>query len=219
MERGIIVAFLQVKGGSGKSTLTQNLSVSFAHSNLKVKIVDCDIRQRTCSKWVSRRNEYHPEKPQVFSSIQVDDLRNSVVEDSKNYDVVIIDVQGSDSKSLRTSLLISDIVYIPFTPSQNDIEVIEEFCWLLEETHCQNNHRKTFYILNNCSVHYLDQSISDAELFFQDYTHVLSPSQIKVYNRKVYKVASSEGFGVIEMNDLKSRIEILNLKKEVESYV
>lgn len=219
MERGIIVAFLQVKGGSGKSTLTQNLSVSFAHSNLKVKIIDCDIRQRTCSKWVSRRNEYHPEKPQVFSSIQVDDLRNSVVEGSKNYDVVIIDVQGSDSKSLRTSLLISDIVYIPFIPSQNDIEVIEELSGLLEETHCQNNHRKTFYILNNCSVHYLDQSISDAELFFQDYMHVLSPSQVRVYNRKVYKVASSEGLGVIETNDLKSRIEILNLKKEVEYYV
>lgn len=219
MERGIIVALLQIKGGSGKSTLTQNLAVSFAHSNLKVKIIDCDIRQRTCSKWVFRRNEYHSDKPRIFSSIQVDDLKNSTVEDSKNYDVVIIDVQGSDSKSLRTALLISDIVYIPFTPSQNDIEVIEELSVLLEETQYQNSHRKTFYILNNCSVHYLDQSISDAELFFQDYIHVLSPSQIKVYSRKVYKVASSEGLGVIETNDLKSRIEILNLKKEIESYV
>ncbi|WP_342265135.1 division plane positioning ATPase MipZ [Cardinium endosymbiont of Philonthus spinipes] len=219
MERGIIVAFLQVKGGSGKSTLTQNLAVSFVHSNLKVKIIACDIRQRTCSKWVSRRNEYHSDKPKIFSSIQVDDLKNSVIEDSKNYDVVIIDVQGSDSKSLRTALLISDIVYIPFTPSQNDVEVIEELYGLLEDTQFQNNNRKTFYILNNCSVHYLDQSISDAELFFKDYTHILVPSQIRVYNRKVYKVASSEGLGVIEMNDLKSKIEMLNLKKEVESYV
>lgn len=219
MERGIIVALLQVKGGSGKSTLTQNLAVSFAYSNLKVKIIDCDIRQRTSSKWVSRRNEYHSDKPQIFCSIQVDDLKNSVVEDSKNYDVVIIDVQGSDSKSLRTALLISDIVYIPFTPSQNDIEVIEELSQLLEETQCQNTHRKTFYILNNCSVHYLDQSISDAELFFKDYVHLLSSSQVKVYNRKVYKVASSEGLGVVETNDLKAKFEIFNIKKEIESYV
>lgn len=219
MERGIIIALLQSKGGSGKSTLTQNLAVSFVHSNLKVKIIDCDIRQRTSSKWVYRRNEYHSDKPQIFSSIQVDDLKNSAVEDSKNYDVVIIDVQGSDSRSLRTSLLISDIVYIPFTPSQNDIEVIEDLAELLEETQCQNNYRKTFYILNNCSAHYLDQSIRDAKLFFKDYVHILSPSKVIIYNRKVYKVASSEGIGVIETNDLKSKNEILNLRKEIESYV
>ncbi|MGI2257707.1 ParA family protein, partial [Candidatus Cardinium hertigii] len=165
------------------------------------------------------RNEYHANKPQIFSSIQVDDLRSSTVEYSKNYDVVIIDVQGSDSRSLRTALLISDIVYVPFIPSQNDIEVIEDLSSLLEDTQLQNNHRKTFYILNNCSVHYLDQSINDAEIFFKDYLHVFSPSKVRIYNRKVYKVASSEGLGVIETNDSKSKIEILSLKKEIESYV
>ena len=56
----------------------------------------------------------------------------------------IIDVQGRDSKNLRTSLLIADIIYVPFTPSQNDIETIEELAELLEETQIQNNRRKTF---------------------------------------------------------------------------
>jgi chromosome partitioning protein len=143
MERGIIISFLQIKGGVGKSTLVVNLAVAFSYDHLKVKIIDCDIRQRTCSKWISRRNEYHPEYPKIFSSIQVDDLGNSVLEDSKSYDVILIDVQGSDNKSLRTALLISDIVYIPFSPSQNDIEVIEELYELLEETQIQNNNRKT----------------------------------------------------------------------------
>lgn len=219
MERGIIIALLQVKGGVGKSTLTTNLSVAFAHDGLKVKIIDCDIRQRTCSKWVSRRNDYHPSRAKIFSSIQVDDLRNSVLEDSKNYDVVIIDVQGSDSKSLRTALLISDIVYVPFSPSQNDIEVIEELAELLEETQVQNDQRKTFYILNNCPVHYLDQTSREAEDFLREYVHILTPSQVRIYHRKLYKIASSEGLGVIESNDSKSKQEILNLKKEIETYV
>jgi len=219
MERGIIIAFLQVKGGVGKSTLAENLAVAFAHDNIKVKIIDCDIRQRTCSKWVARRNEYHPDKPKVFSSIQVDDLKNAAAEDSKNYDALIIDVQGRDSKSLRTALLISDVIYIPFTPSQNDIETIEELSELLEETQVQNNQRKTFYILNNCSSHYLDQSSSDAEKFFQEYSLILKPSKVKLSHRKIYKVATSEGLGVIESNDLKAKEEILNLKKEIEYYV
>jgi chromosome partitioning protein len=167
MKRGSIIAFLQTKGGVGKSTLAENLAVALVYDSIKVKIIDCDIRQRTCSKWVARRNELHTNKPKVFCSIQIDDLKNSIIEDCKHYDSLIIDVQGSDSKSLRTSLLISDIVYIPFTPSQNDIETIEELSELLEETQMQNTQRKTFYILNNCPSHYLDKTSSDAYSFLQ----------------------------------------------------
>jgi len=219
MNRGIIVSFLQIKGGVGKSTLAVNLAVSFSHDQLKVKIIDCDIRQRTCSKWISRRNDYHPDYPKIFSSIQMDDLRNSVLEDAKNYDVIIIDVQGSDNKSLRTALLISDIVYVPFSPSQNDIEAMEELCELLAETQVQNDNRKTFYILNNCSVHYLDQSNKEADDFLKEYASIITPSQVRIYHRKIYKSTSCDGIGVLEANDLKSKKEILKLKQEVSSYV
>lgn len=219
MERGIIIAFLQVKGGVGKSTLSQNLAVALAYDNTAVKIIDCDIKQRTCSKWSARRNEYHADKPKVFSSIQADDFKSNIIEDSKNYDALIIDVQGRDSKSLRAALLVSDIVYIPFTPSQNDIETIEEMADLLEETKIQNDQRKTFYILNNCSPHYLDQTTHDAESFFHEYSHILEPSKIKVFYRKAYKATASEGLGVIEANDIKAKEEILSLKEEVKKYV
>ena len=114
---------------------------------------------------------------------------------------------------------LADIIYVPFTPSQNDIETIEELSDLLEETQIQNDQRKTFYILNNCSAHYLDQASGDAQNFFQEYSNILKPSGIKLFHRKIYKVAASEGLGVIETNDLKSREEILNLKKEIEHYV
>jgi hypothetical protein len=78
---------------------------------------------------------------------------------------------------------------------------------------------KTFYILNNCSVHYLDRSVNEADGFFKEYKTVFMPSQIKIYNRKVYKVTASEGLSVIESSDLKSKQEILNLKKEISFYV
>lgn len=109
MNTKINQTFIQIKGVVGKSTLAENISVAFAHDNLKVKILDCDIRQRTFSKWLSRRNEYHSEKPKIFSSIQSDDLKSAAIEDAKYYDILIIDVQGRDSKILRTALLISDM--------------------------------------------------------------------------------------------------------------
>ena len=218
MERGIIIAFLQMKGGVGKSTLTENLAVEFAYKDKKVKIIDCDIRQRTCSKWIARRNEYHSDKPKIFCSIQVEDLKDSILEDSKNYDVLIIDTQGRDGKSLRTALLVSDIVYIPFMPSQHDIETIEELSEILEETHIQNSFRKTFYILNNCSSHYLDKSDMDAFNYLNEYKNIILPSKVRIFHRKIYKTAASEGLGVIEIFDKKAKEEISELMQEVMNY-
>ena len=219
MERGIIVAFVQIKGGVGKSTLVTNLSVAISNDNKKVKIIDCDVRQKTSSKWVARRIDSYPKKNKIFCSIQSEELRNSVVEDSKNYDAIIIDIQGRDSPSLRTALLISDIVYIPFIPSQNDIETMEELSELLKETFVQNKNRVTLYILNNCSSHYLDKSCSDASIYLSEYSNILAPSQAQIFHRKVYNIASSEGLGIIETKDTKAKEEILILKKEVINYV
>lgn len=219
MERGIIIAFLQIKGGVGKSTLAENVAVSFANEGVRVKIIDCDLRQRTSSKWVARRSEYHPNLPKIYCSIQAEDLREAIVEDSKNYDTVIIDVQGRDSKSLRIALLTADIIYIPFSPSQNDIETIEELVDLLDETKMQNRERTTFYILNNCSVHYLDQAKEDACQFFIEHSAIITPSKVKISHKKIYITAASEGLGVIECNDVKAKDEILSLKEEIKQYV
>lgn len=219
-KRGVVVAFLQLKGGVGKSTLAENIAVAFANQNkTKVKIIDCDLRQRTSSKWVARRNQNHPDKDKIFSSIQEENLRESIVEDSLIYDILIIDVQGKDSKSLRISLLIADIIYIPFTPSQNDIETIEELVDLLEDTKAQNENRITYYILNNCSSHYLDNTSNEASIFFKDYQSILTPSSVKIYHRKAYRDAALEGMGVIELSDKKAKQEILNLKIEIEAHV
>jgi len=218
MKRGLILSFLQMKGGVGKSTLAENLAVAFSYDKKKIKIIDCDARQRTCSKWVARRNEYHPKRPSISCSIEVDNLKNTVIENSQIYDILIIDVQGSDSKNLRMALLLSDIIYLPFLPSQNDLETIEEIAELLEETQMQNSSRKTLFILNNCSYHYLDKAGTDANDFLDEYRKLITPSKVTIYNRKIYKSMAMEGLGVIEGEDIKAKKEITDLKNEVKQY-
>ena len=210
-----VYAVVNRKGGVGKSTLCENLAVALAEEKQKVKIIDCDIKQRTCSKWAARRNEANPEKTDIHCTIQVDDLKNTILAEAKLYDLLIIDVQGSDNKNLRTALLLSDIVYLPFIPSQHDIETIEELKILLEETKIQNAERKTFYILNNCSYHYLDSLKEDADLYFKEHNNIFKKSLVSVCHRKAYKVASAEGLGVIELNDKKAKEEINKLAEEV----
>ena len=43
-ERGTIIGVLSPKGGSGKSTLVENIAVGLAHQNINVAIIDCDYR-------------------------------------------------------------------------------------------------------------------------------------------------------------------------------
>jgi chromosome partitioning protein len=218
-DRGTIIGVLTSKGGSGKSTITENISVGLAHRKLEVAIIDCDHKQRTASKWVSRRNEYHPELPKIHCFLESDNLMSSINEHAKHYDVCIIDVQGRDNKSLRAGFLVCDIIYVPFIPSQNDLEVIEEISTIIEETDVQNPNRKIFSILNDCPPQLLNTQSSDASDFLCEYKNIFKMSSSKLVHRVVYQTCPSEGLGVIETKDKKAILEIEKIVKEIEDNV
>ncbi len=218
-DRGTIIGVLTSKGGSGKSTITENIAVGIAHKGASVAIIDCDFKQRTASKWVSRRNELHPELPKIHCFLESDNLISSINEHAKHYDVNIIDVQGRDNKSLRAGFLVCDIIYVPFIPSQNDLEVIEEISSIIEETKEQNANRKIFAILNDCPSQILSSQSNDAYDFLGEYKSLFEVSKVKIVHRAVYQTCPSEGMGVVESKDKKAFFEIEKLIKEIESNV
>lgn len=59
----MIVGVTNLKGGVGKSTITQNLAVSLAHRGYKVCILDTDLGQRSSMKWAAQRSEDVPAIP------------------------------------------------------------------------------------------------------------------------------------------------------------
>lgn len=217
--RGTIIGILTSKGGSGKSTLAANIAVGLAHADTNVAIIDCDYRQRTISKWVSRRNQSNENLPKIHCFLESDNLVSSIKEHAKHYDVNIIDVQGRDNKSLRAGFLICDIIYIPLIPSQHDLEVLEEISMLIEETSEQNPNRKIFAILNDCPPHVLSNQNNEAYDFLDDYKHLFNISSVKIIHRAIYQTCPAEGKGVIESKDKKAINEIKNLIKEIEENV
>ena len=217
--RGTIIGVLTSKGGSGKSTITENLAVGLATKGANVAIIDCDFRQRTASKWVTRRNEYHPNLPKIHCFLESDNLISSIQEHAKHYDVSIIDVQGRDNKSLRAGFLVCDIIYVPFIPSQNDLEVIEEIASIIEETRIQNSSRKIFAILNDCPSQILSNQSHEAYEFLGEHKELFNISSVKIVHRSIYQTSPAEGLGVIESKDKKAAFEIEKLIKEVEDNV
>ncbi|MBK2027416.1 AAA family ATPase [Allofrancisella guangzhouensis] len=218
-ERGTIIGVLSPKGGSGKSTLVENIAVGLAHKGVNVAIIDCDYRQRTVSKWISRRNRLDEDLPKIHCFLESDNLVSSIKEHSKHYDVNIIDVQGRDNKSLRAGFLVCDIIYIPFIPSQHDLEVLEEISILIEETNEQNPNRKIFAILNDCPPQVLSNQNNEAYNFLEDYKNILNLSSVKIVHRAIYQTCPAEGKGVIEAKDKKAINEINNIIKEIEKNV
>ena len=56
----MVLSIVNLKGGVGKSTVSQNLAVSFTLAEVKTCIVDTDFEQQTSMKWVEQRGDRQP---------------------------------------------------------------------------------------------------------------------------------------------------------------
>ena len=61
MNKPLIIFFNSQKGGVGKSTLSQALTVFAALQNLKVLLADCDPQQKTSYYWAEKRKRKRKE--------------------------------------------------------------------------------------------------------------------------------------------------------------
>ena len=130
------------KGGSGKSTLSIHLAVSYLYSGYKVATIDLDGRQGTLTRYIENRVRYAEENkldlpmpehlvvtPSQFSnkrSSEEDEKQlNDEIKDLKNdYDVIVIDTPGTFSHLSNAGHKNADILVTPVNDSLVDIDVI-----------------------------------------------------------------------------------------------
>jgi len=221
-ERGIIIAFAGQKGGSGKSTIAENIAVGLALQGADTLFVDCDVDQQTASKWVSRRNDAIEEGKklkQIHITLQADNIKQGVLDAAKRYDAVIMDVAGRDGRALRTALIVADVIYIPIRPSQHDLETLDHVCEILSDTEDLNPKRTVRTLLTMCPTHALVSERADAEEFLVNFKKHMPLSSAMISDRKAYRDAALAGEGVLEGNNLKAQDEIKSLLKELMKYV
>jgi len=137
----MIVTFGHDKGGVGKSTTAINLSV-LANKDYDLTVIDLDPK-RQFSFFNSKRKE----KKQIKQY----DAKNpkDLVKFAKNYDgLIFIDLGGFDSNMFRTALLISDIVVVPLSDSDNDILGLKDFNdMLIDIQNSKKNKKISFEIV------------------------------------------------------------------------
>ena len=211
----MIIGITNLKGGVGKSTLSQNLAVALSQRGYSVCILDTDIEQRSSTKWASIRDGLGDTTVHIpVSSIEGDQVAKMSEHNNKLYDFVLIDGSPQLSKTATKTLLISDIVLIPVTPSGLDIWSFENFNLRLEEVRTVKPSLRAFAILNRYKGNNLDKEVIEVIENFG--VPVLNS---KLGDRIAYREAPIAGLGVLEYKDSKAQSEMQNLVIELENII
>lgn len=121
-----IIAFLNPKGGSGKTTATINVSACLASSGHRVAVIDTDP-QMSLTNW----NKAGKAAFDVFTASSEKDVYQ-VRKDLSDYDFAIIDGAGSLSVITSAAVMVSDLIIIPVTPSPLDFSAAGTVVTVLE---------------------------------------------------------------------------------------
>ncbi len=121
------IAIVGQKGGTGKTTLAENLAVAASKGRRTVAVIDLDS-QTTATNWRDRREA---ETPTVISC-QVARLRFVLEEaQKKGVEIVFLDGPGKNAEATLEAAKAADLILVPIQPIINDIETLPAFRDLL----------------------------------------------------------------------------------------
>ncbi|MCR9290160.1 MAG: AAA family ATPase [Bacteroidetes bacterium] len=203
------IGITNLKGGVGKTTVSQNLAVCFAHMGYKVCIVDTDTNQNSLA-WNGVRDEELP-NILVVGATDSNALTKTVDTLHKDHEIVIIDGTPSLSKMTTRIILSSDLLLIPILPSGHDFRSMTQFFERFEQAKEFRNDIPAYFLLNqysnNLNVH------SDMKGILAQFDIPILESTIR--NRVAYNKTGIEGKGVYEYQDIKAKAEMVRLTKEL----
>ncbi len=181
------IAFINQKGGTGKSTLAACLAVAAKDAGERVFLIDMDP-QKSIIKWGHRR----PGKDIPVEAVSPTKLPIVLAALAKSHiDLVIIDTPATDSPASDAAMASSDLCIIPARPTIFDI-------WSSETTRGKlKTLRKDYaFVLTQCSPQPESARVRDGAAALEAMGALLQPF---VASRVDYQEAAREGMGVTEV--------------------
>jgi chromosome partitioning protein len=124
-----IIAIIQQKGGTGKTTMAAHISTILAQSGKNIAMLDIDP-QASLTAWHSRR-----EKSLKSTNLKLYTKAGWRLQNELNlledFDYIIIDSPPHSASDTKTALREADVVLIPMQPSPPDLLATEatiDFC-------------------------------------------------------------------------------------------
>ncbi len=214
----MIITIANEKGGSGKSTLCLNLCVQLLLDKKDIAALDTDS-QKSLEVFNNIRSETNLPNFTLFN--RTGNITDTLKQMTDKYEYILIDTKGEHSKESQRSMLLSDWVLIPTTPSQLDTAVLLDMLERIRDIQALNENLKACIVMNRIPtiptlkekkalIDFINQNNANESVFLMD--NLLS-------ERIAYKRSVSEGMGVMEYNDNKAKNEWSQFYDELSGYL
>ncbi len=204
----MILGITSLKGGAGKSTISQNLAVYFTQQDYKVCIIDTDTNQSS-AQWSGYREA---SDINVVGMLDTKSLSRNVRMLEESYDLVIIDGTPSLSAMTNHIILLSDMLVVPLIASVLDMWATEKFLERIDEARILKKQDTPAYFVLNMYDPRLNLS-KEVESALGEYPIETLKSTLAM--RVAYREAVISGRGVMEYKDSQARKEIDFLGREI----
>ncbi len=184
----MITVIGNLKGGSGKSTVTFNLALWLIQAGKTVLAYDLDL-QRTLSDVVQVRQEEGYE-PQLTVSTDLNLPQHFKYE-------AVIDIGTGNMTQMKRALSLADRIIVPVVPSQADLWSTQRFLYFIA-SEVRGKPPEIVMFINRADTH---SSIRESD---ETYDALKSLPGIKLlenrlYQRITYRRSFSEGLAVFEL--------------------
>ena len=204
----MIIAFLNQKGGVGKTTLSTSFASALTQAKHKVLLIDADP-QRGVLTWAEHR-EAQPLFPVI--GLPSDKLHREMNAHAANYDHIVIDAPPQVSSIAKSIILAADLILIPVQPSPHDIWSAGEVVKLIEDAGTFKDNIKTSFIVNRKIVN----TALGRDVFAALENYPFPVLQTAIGQRVAFAESAAVGASVLETEpNGAASCEILSLLKEV----
>ena len=201
----MITVIANLKGGSGKSTVTFNLGLWLQMKGQPVVAYDLDPQQTLSDVAEVRREEgYAP-------PLQVNQPRDSLIDDMKYHPKqtqVLVDVGASNMDAMKQALSIANRIIIPVPPSQPDVWATQRFLNIVNELD-NNNKPEMRVFVNRADTHRAITESDETEEVLQQLPGVKLIPQ-RLHQRTVYRRSLSEGMSIFEISRRSKAVDEFN---------
>ena len=204
-----IISIIQVKGGTGKSTLVTNL-VGVMAARKKVVLIDADMPQATSASWASIRQQEN------ITTVTASDHIHLIAEIERfneSHDFIVIDAPPRIAEITKVALMLSDLCLVPLGASAAEIWATSDLLKIIDAAKAHKPEIDVRIIWNRFRA----STRSAQELSEVAHKELkLKELKTKLGYRVAYSEALARGMTAAEWPDKEARKESKAFGKEIE---
>ena len=204
-----LIAIVNQKGGTGKTTLSINLASAFAETSPTL-LLDADP-QGSALDWADSRSA--PQMNLDARELPPGNLSRELRSLSQSYDWIIIDGPPGIGRISAEAVRVADIVLIPSKPSPFDVwacaDIVEAVKARQQTT---DGIPKAFFVITMARPR--TRLVGQVDAALAEYG--LSVMSARTTERVAYPMSAIEGKSVLDSRDRNAQQEILAMRDEIE---